>query len=683
MNPQTFTWLDRVTRAAWPARGLADFTVRGRIDSTVASGHPATRVLSLALAVCVSLASVVVAAEGSSPSATDFPDPLPSTSNALREPPNGGAGVNKLRPGRKISESSRGKTGVVPQEVVPRAAASRSDAVAVDRKNGPIAPQTDVPRAKGTATDAAMLKSLHPPTAAPAPIPAAPADEAVPINKTGTSTQATVAASDVGVAQASRATQPATSVEAVAPRAEPTPAQGVERESRVVAPRRDSAIAPAAPPAASAAEPQNDQRVAPIPIPNATAERQVSFESTGESQRRTAAPAVTRVGFEEAGLDWQGIGTGKSKEPSGASKPAAEQPIMPPAPLNQQQRPLMHTPAIEPLPPLIPQIATWPTTPGLFRLVNEQEPIAPGDKDDPNAPPDDPNKKKEEQKFGRAPEVNTMQFLRTQDVLLKEGEWQFDTGFAYVNFDNPFPAGVAGPGPNGELVGVLPAHLRRRLIYTPLAFRYGWNKNLQVFGTLPIGFSNTQTSTLGNSIERNSGGFGDFTGGATLHLFPAQDDMADILGTLSVTAPTGQYTTPAFDVVPGSALGQGFWAIAGQLTFINQYDPIVVFYGVGLRHLFEREFNDILFAAGEQFSYMMGVGFAVNDKVTLSCTMQAFYITNFLVRNQVVPGSNVEPVSLRFAATMDRRCKIIEPFVTIGATEYAPAFSLGITWTYY
>ena len=47
----------------------------------------------------------------------------------------------------------------------------------------------------------------------------------------------------------------------------------------------------------------------------------------------------------------------------------------------------------------------------------------------------------------------------------------------------------------------------------------------------------------------------------------------------------------------------------------------------------------IQFAAGEQFSYMMGVGFSVNDRVTLSATMQAFYITDFLVRKTAVPGS--------------------------------------------
>src|SRR4029078_4913908 len=136
-----------------------------------------------------------------------------------------------------------------------------------------------------------------------------------------------------------------------------------------------------------------------VKIPNAKGVRRAPVATPGTAQPAAVTPASARVSRDEPTIDWQG----KGREPPSTAAPAAQQPMMSPAPPNQQQQPLMHTPAIEPLPPLIPQIATWPSTPGLFRLVNEQEPAPPGDKDDPNAPPDDPNKKKEEQKFGRAP----------------------------------------------------------------------------------------------------------------------------------------------------------------------------------------------------------------------------------------------------------------------------------------
>ena len=86
--------------------------------------------------------------------------------------------------------------------------------------------------------------------------------------------------------------------------------------------------------------------------------------------------------------------------------------------------------------------------------------------------------------------------------------------------------------------------------------------------------------------------------------------------------------------------------------FIHRYDPVIVFYGGGIRHLFEREFNGVLFSPGEQILYQFGVGFSVNDRVTLSTAFQGFYITYTQLDNVTVPGTNLEPISLRFAATI-------------------------------
>ena len=133
----------------------------------------------------------------------------------------------------------------------------------------------------------------------------------------------------------------------------------------------------------------------------------------------------------------------------------------------------------------------------------------------------------------------------------------------------------------------------------------------------------------------------------------------------------------------GLALGQGFWAFSGQLLFINRYDPIIVFYGFGYRHLFEREFDNVQFQPGEQITYQMGVGFSANDRVTLSTAFQGFYVTNSAANGTTIDGSNIEPLSVRFAATIVRNCRILEPFIQIGLTPSAPAANLGIVVTWY
>ncbi len=118
------------------------------------------------------------------------------------------------------------------------------------------------------------------------------------------------------------------------------------------------------------------------------------------------------------------------------------------------------------------------------------------------------------------------------------------------------------------------------------------------------------------------------------------------------------------------------------MLFIDNYDPIVIFYGIGYRHQFEREFLGIDVDPGEEIRAQLGVGFAVNSQVTLSTRFAAAFITRTQYDGQSVDGSYSEPMSVRFAATVLRCQKLIEPFVEIGATDDATASRFGIVWTY-
>jgi hypothetical protein len=80
---------------------------------------------------------------------------------------------------------------------------------------------------------------------------------------------------------------------------------------------------------------------------------------------------------------------------------------------------------------------------------------------------------------------------------------------------------------------------------------------------------------------------------------------------------------------------------------------------------------------------MFGVGFAINDRVTISGTFQGYYITDTYLNNQDVYGTNVEPMTMRFAATIVRNCRIVEPFVQFGLTDSAPRVNAGLVVTLY
>ena len=134
---------------------------------------------------------------------------------------------------------------------------------------------------------------------------------------------------------------------------------------------------------------------------------------------------------------------------------------------------------------------------------------------------------------------------------------------------------------------------------------------------------------------------------------------------------------------PESRLGEGFWAASGNFLLVHTYDPVIVYYGLGVRFRFEEEFpgNQVVNPGG-QYIYQLGVGFAVNDRVTLSTSFLGADIPEFRINGQRLQGSIQEPMRLRFAATIARPRNIVEPFAEIGMTDDASSATVGIIWTY-
>ena len=115
---------------------------------------------------------------------------------------------------------------------------------------------------------------------------------------------------------------------------------------------------------------------------------------------------------------------------------------------------------------------------------------------------------------------------------------------------------------------------------------------------------------------------------------------------------------------------------------MRAYDPAVVFYGVGYKHYFARDYLGGEMAPGEEINYSFGMGFALNDSLTLSTTLLGSYQTEMRFDGAGLPGTSMEPLSLRLALTavMSRR-RIIEPFVRFGLTSDAPDAHIGIIVT--
>lgn len=284
----------------------------------------------------------------------------------------------------------------------------------------------------------------------------------------------------------------------------------------------------------------------------------------------------------------------------------------------------------------------------------------------------------EAETLGREPVDNSLQFLRADTVLMDPGQVQYDYGMTYSLFDRSIPFIVTSP--SGTSVQL--ARFRRREMLAPLEIRYGLTRRIQLFLNAPIGWSNTEIS-LGSLEEfENDGGLGDIIFGGTVLMRQGNHEKSDVIMTLAVTAPTGQDPFGFGGLAPiGPALGGGTWSLASSMLFVRNYDPVVVFYGFGTRQHFLREVNGVNFRPGGEYNYLMGVGFAINERITFSTRFNGAYVSETRLDGERVRGTIQEPIAVGLAMTISKEKRLIEPFVNFGLTDDAADVQFGVTWT--
>jgi hypothetical protein len=234
-------------------------------------------------------------------------------------------------------------------------------------------------------------------------------------------------------------------------------------------------------------------------------------------------------------------------------------------------------------------------------------------------------------------------------------------------------------------VGVDEVNFRIRELTLPIEYRVGLLPRVQGFIGAPVGWSNTQLALDSFEAFQNDGGFGDINFGLTMQFAEATANKPYVIGTLNVTAPTGgDPFTSAVGLAPTApSLGQGFWSINGSLLCIKPYDPIVFFYGIGTERFFPHEYVGLDIEPGAQYTYNFGVGFAVNERVTLSTRFNGAYTEELEVNGERRFGTNSEPMTIRFSATISQPCdRLVEPFVEFGITDDAISSFIGVTWTF-
>jgi len=303
---------------------------------------------------------------------------------------------------------------------------------------------------------------------------------------------------------------------------------------------------------------------------------------------------------------------------------------------------------------------------------------------------DSPSGKKapDEGIIGEKPPETTanIQFLRQDSILLQPGEYQFDVTLQYQIDEVDFVLASI----SGNTLTIGEARTRQRLMFLPIEFRIGLCEDVQGFINVPFGWSNTESIFGTTNTFSNTVGIGDISAGLTRLIYQSETGGPQILWNWAFSAPTGEASIATSLLTPWRPLGEGTWSSTSGLTWIQVFDPLVVFYGFGYRHRFRRKIDGFKVRPGGQLYYRFGLGFAVNSKLTLSGSFIGSFIGQSKINRVSISGSQREPASIRFAATIvrgktgrpGRTVRTIEPFINFGITESAVDMLFGVSCTY-
>jgi hypothetical protein len=256
-------------------------------------------------------------------------------------------------------------------------------------------------------------------------------------------------------------------------------------------------------------------------------------------------------------------------------------------------------------------------------------------------------------------------FLRQNSVLLRPRQVELEGGFSYLG--------------NQSVSSV--ANFKFHQFQIPLTLRIGILDRIEGFVALPFAYAQQELSFADSSTSKDKTGIGDATAGLNFEIFRESARWPEILTVVRVKAPTGDLPQAV-----GLSLGAGHWAGAVGLQFIKTADPVVLFWGFQYTHEFAARhfFNDATYniQPGETIGYNFGLGFAVNENVSLSGQVSGSYQWETQADGRTIPGSSSEPVSLRSALTyrLSKRA-FIEPSITIGLNNDTPNFIIGLSAT--
>jgi len=252
------------------------------------------------------------------------------------------------------------------------------------------------------------------------------------------------------------------------------------------------------------------------------------------------------------------------------------------------------------------------------------------------------------------------QFLRAEKVLFKPGEVQLEFGASYAH-----EAETSQVSPSAPV-------FISRFASANFLMRYGFAEGLEFDFGVPLVYTEQERDarpfdpTDFPFTPKASVGFGDINWALRYAAIHEDRGLPEVTLNVNAKADTGD---------EDRLLGTGHWDVGTGVSLVKTIDPVVFFGSLGYTWTLEQGDVD----PGDQVPYSIGMGFSLNDRVSLSMAMAGAAIRRREINGNEISGSGLDINSLQFTTTVQLAKRVyVEPFVGFGLTDEAADFLVGI-----
>jgi hypothetical protein len=252
-------------------------------------------------------------------------------------------------------------------------------------------------------------------------------------------------------------------------------------------------------------------------------------------------------------------------------------------------------------------------------------------------------------------------FLRAQKVLIRRGEvgLELDTFYSTDTREDFVVVGGA----------VGRAEVRTRAAGSTLIVRYGLLNDLEADVRVPFVYADQKIDLGVTRLNLDDAGLGDVRAGLRYQVWRETAGTPDVVLSVEGKSRTGDEPL----------LGTGHWNVGGSIALIKTLDPVVFFGRLGYSATLEREGRN----PGDEIFYQLGIGYSLNDRVSLSTQLIGAVIGHTELDDTTVRRSDLDILSLQLGVTvLVTRKLFVEPIVNFGLSEDAPDVIVGLNLVY-